>query len=137
MFSKIGELPGKNLANYSFTDYDLPLANTIFYRLKMIDIDGKFNYSKTIPIRLSDNFSNAQVYPNPTKGNLTIKFQHALTENSKLIIADLSGRILLQQQVAGGQKNIDLNVSKFPAGRYFIKLSNSNELIHQSFVILK
>ena len=137
VFSKIGELPGKNLANYSFTDNKLPVANTVYYRLKMIDIDSKFNYSKTIAIRLNDNFSNAQAYPNPTRGGLTIKLQHALTENSNLIIADLSGRIVLQQQASIGQKNIDLNVSKFPAGRYFIKLSNSTELIHQSFVIIK
>ncbi|MEP7256701.1 MAG: endonuclease [Ferruginibacter sp.] len=137
VFSKIGELPGKNLANYSFIDNKLPTTNTVYYRLKMIDIDGKFSYSKTIAIRINDNFSNAQVYPNPTKGNLTIKLQHSLSENSKLIIADLSGRILLQQQVIGGQKNIDLDVSKFPAGRYFIKLSNSIELINQSFVIIK
>ncbi len=137
VFSKIGELPGKNLADYSFIDNKLPTANTVYYRLKMIDIDGKFSYSKTIAIRISENFYNVQVYPNPTRGYLTIRLQHALTENSKLIIADLSGRILLQQQVVGGQKNIDLDVTKFPAGRYFIKLSNSIELINQSFVIIK
>jgi endonuclease I len=137
VFSKIGELPGKNLANYSFTDYDLPLVNIVYYRLKMIDIDGKFSYSKTVPIRLNNNFSNAQVYPNPTKGNLTLSLQHYLAENSKLIIVDLSGRILMQQQVAAGQNSVDLDVSKFPVGRYFIKLVNSNEVVNKSFVIIK
>ena len=137
VFSKIGEVPGKNLANYSFTDNDLPAANTIYYRLKMIDIDGKFSYSKTVPVRLSENFSNAQVYPNPTNGKLTVKLQQALTGNSGLIIADVSGRVVMKQQVKNGQKNIDLDVSKFNDGRYFIKISNSNELINQSFVIIK
>jgi len=137
VFSKIGEVAGKNLANYSFTDNDLPAANTIYYRLKMIDIDGKFSYSKTVPVRLSENFSNAQVYPNPANGKLTVKLQQALTGNSSLVIADISGRVVLQQQVKNGQKNIDLDVSKFNDGRYFIKISNSNELINQSFVIIK
>jgi endonuclease I len=137
VFSKIGEVLGRNLADYSFTDNDLPTANTIYYRLKMIDIDGKFSYSKTIALIITDNFFNAQVYPNPTKGNLVIKLPKVLTENSKIIIADLSGRILFQQLVASGQKNIDLNVSKLPAGRYFVKINNNNELINQSFVIIK
>ena len=137
VFSKIGEVLGRNLADYTFTDNNLPVTNTVFYRLKMIDIDGKFSYSKTIAIRLNDNFSNAQVYPNPTKDKLVVKLQQALTENSQLIIADISGRMLLQQQIADGQKNIDLDVSKFPSGRYFIKISNHNELINQSFVIIK
>lgn len=80
VFSKIGEVAGRNLADYDFTDYNLPPAGIVYYRLKMIDIDGKFSYSKVIPIRLNNNFFNAQVYPNPTKGNLTIKLQKALTE---------------------------------------------------------
>ncbi len=137
IFYKIGEVAGRNLANYSFTDNNLPNANTVYYRLKMIDIDGKFNNSKTIALRIAANFSNALVYPNPTKGNLTIKLQQSLTENSRLVITDLSGRTLTQQQVAKGQRNIELDLQHFLAGRYFIKISNHSEIINQSFVIIK
>lgn len=136
-FYKIGEVVGRNLANYSFTDNDLPNTNTIFYRLKMIDIDGQFSNSKIVSVRISDNFSNAQVYPNPAKEKLVIKLQQPLTEKSQLIIADISGRMVMQQQVTDGQKNIDLNVNQLAPGRYFIKISNSVELINQSFVIIK
>lgn len=136
-FYKIGEVNGSNLANYSFTDNDLPNANTVFYRLKMIDIDGQFNNSKIVSVRISNNFSNAQVYPNPTREKLIVKLQQPLTENSKLAVFDLSGRIVMQQQVAGGQKTIYLTVNNIPAGRYLIKISNSAELINQSFVIIK
>jgi len=136
-FYKIGEVAGRNLANYSFTDNNLPNANTVFYRLKMIDIDGQFTNSKIVSVRIANNFSNAQVYPNPAKEKLVIKLQQSLTENSQLVIADLSGRIVMQQQVSGGQKNIDLLVNHLPAGRYFIKISNNSELINQSFVIVK
>ncbi len=136
-FYKIGEVAGRNLANYSYTDYNLPNANTVFYRLKMIDIDGQFSNSKIVSVRMANNFPYALVYPNPAKGQLVVKLQHALTTTSQLIIADLSGRIVMQQQVTGGQRNIDLTVNDLPAGRYFIKLSNSSELINQSFVIIK
>lgn len=133
----IGEVAGRNLANYSFTDNNLPKANTVFYRLKMIDIDGKFSNSKIVSVRIANNFSNALVYPNPTRGKLIVKLQQPLTETSQLLIADLSGRIVMQQQVTGGQKDINLTVSQLPAGRYFIKISNAEELINQSFVIIK
>jgi endonuclease I len=136
-FYKIGEVAGRNLANYSFTDNNLPKANTVFYRLKMIDIDAQFSNSKIVSVRIANNFSNALVYPNPSKGKLVVKLQQALTENSQLIIADMSARIVMQQQVTGGQRNIDLNVSQLAAGRYIIKISNSGELINQSFVIIK
>ncbi|MGB4845622.1 MAG: endonuclease [Ferruginibacter sp.] len=136
-FYKIGEVAGQNLANYSFTDISLPNANTVYYRLKMIDIDGQFQNSKTIAVRIANNFSNALVYPNPTKEKLSIKLQLALTENSKLIIADIGGRIIYQQNIANGQRIIDLNVAAYAAGRYFVKISNNNEMINQSFVIIK
>lgn len=136
-FYKIGEVAGRNLANYAFTDNNLPNANTVFYRLKMIDIDGQFSNSKIVSVRIANNFSNAQVYPNPAKEKLVVKLQQALTRNSQLVIADLSGRIVMQQQVTGGQRNIDLTVNHLPAGRYFIKIVNSGELINQSFVIIK
>lgn len=136
-FYKIGEVAGRNLANYSFIDNNLPNANTAFYRLKMIDKDGQFEYSKTVFVRIANNFSNAMVYPNPARENISVKLQQALTTNSNLFIADISGRVVYQQTVSGGQRNIDLNVSTFPAGRYFIKISNNNELINQSFVVIK
>ncbi|MEO6539502.1 MAG: T9SS type A sorting domain-containing protein, partial [Ferruginibacter sp.] len=136
-FFKIGEVEGRNLANYSFTDNNLPNANTVYYRLKMIDIDGKYSNSKTVALRISNNFSNALVYPNPAKEKLTVKLQQALTANSKLVIADISGRIVWQQQVVSGQNIIDLDVSRFAAGRYFIRISNPGELTNQSFVIIK
>ncbi len=137
VFYKIGEVAGMNLANYSFTDIDLPNANTVYYRLKMIDIDGQYSHSKTVAVRIADNFSNAQVYPNPTKDKLVVKLERAFTEKSNLIISDLSGRIIMQQQVIAGQKIIDLDVNKFDAGRYFIKISNHRAIINQSFVIIK
>lgn len=133
----IGEVTGRNLANYSFTDNNLPNANTVFYRLKMIDIDGKFSNSKIVSVRIDNNFYNVLVYPNPTRDKLVVKLQQPLKENSQLIIADLSGRIVMKQYVDGGQYNIDLTVSQLPAGRYFIKISNAAELINQSFVIIK
>jgi len=136
-FYKIGEVAGRNLADYSFTDNNLPNNNTVYYRLKMIDIDGKFSNSKTIALRVAANFSNALVYPNPTKGNLSIKLQQGLTERSGLVISEISGRVLLQQQLAKGLRNVDLDLRQLPAGRYLIKISNHSEIINQSFVVIK
>ncbi|MFM6925453.1 MAG: T9SS type A sorting domain-containing protein [Ferruginibacter sp.] len=103
----------------------------------MIDIDATFSNSKIVSVRIANNFSNALVYPNPTRDKLVVKLQQPVAETSALLIADLSGRVVMQQQVMGGQRNIDLTVSQLPAGRYFIKITNHIEIINQSFVIIK
>ncbi len=136
-FYTIGEVAGQNLANYSFTDNNLPKVNSVFYRLKMIDIDAQFRNSKIVSVRIANNFSNAQVYPNPAREKLTVKLEKALSENSRLTITDLSGRNIMQLLVSAGQTNIELPVNHLMAGRYFIKISNNNELINESFVIIK
>ena len=128
---------GQNLANYFFIDNDLPAADIIYYRLKMIDIDGKFSYSKTLAFRLNNNAYAALVYPNPTAGKLQVKLDKGLSQNSVLTITDVTGQIVWKQQLVTGQKEIGLNVAKLAAGRYFIKIVNNNELINQSFVIIR
>jgi len=136
-FNKIGQVEGRNLANYSFTDENLPTRSIVYYRLKMIDIDGKFTYSKTIAIRLNNNFSNALVYPNPTAGNLTIKLLEELASNSVLQVTDITGRKVKEENIKGGAFSIDLDVHALPEGRYFIRIFNGSQLINQSFIILK
>jgi hypothetical protein len=137
VFTTIGEVAGRNLANYSFTDNKLPLAKTIYYRLKMTDIDGKSDYSKTVAIHLDENISDVLVYPNPASGKLTLKLQQGLTQNSSLQTTDLTGRIILQQPVTTGQKIIELNIAPLSPGRYFLKIVNGNEIINQSFVVIR
>lgn len=136
-FYKIGQIEGQNLANYAFTDTDLPKESIVYYRLKMIDIDASYRNSKTVAVRLNNNFSNALVYPNPTLGMLNIKLVNAITSNTNLVITDIAGRIVKQQSLVKGQISIDMNVGSLTAGRYFIKINDQKLVINQSFVVLK
>jgi hypothetical protein len=59
------------ITTYSFSDTELPLFNaeTLYYRLKMIDKDGSFAYSRSISI--SNGLPGAEIgpiYPNPSNG---------------------------------------------------------------------
>ena len=136
-FKKIGEVTARNIANYNFTDNVLPKGSIVYYRLKMIDIDGKFRYSKTVAVRLNSNFSNALVYPNPTMGMLNIKLTDAITVNTSMVVTDVTGRMIVKKKLIKGQLSIDLAVQSFPAGRYFIKINNQQSVINQSFVVIK
>lgn len=136
-FEKIKTITGQNLANYSFADEQLPDANTIYYRIKMIDANGKISYGKIVTIRINDNFSNALIYPNPASDHLGIKLGQSLSQNSKLIITDIAGRTVSTQLLQSSQNNIHVNVQHLPSGRYFITIKNNTQLIHQSFVITR
>jgi hypothetical protein len=136
-FNKIGEIAGRNLASYAFDDNNLPNSSIVYYRLKMIDIDGKFKYSKIIAVRLNNNFSNALVYPNPTTDALTIKLFEQLESNSILQVTDVTGRKVKQMNLRSGSISIHLDVKTLAEGRYFLKIFNSSQVINQSFIVIK
>jgi endonuclease I len=136
-FNKIGEVEGRNLASYNFTDNDLPRNAIVYYRLKMIDIDGRFTNSKIVSIKLNNNLSNALVYPNPTAESLNVKLYEVLQSRSTLQVTDVTGRIIMQKDVNVNEVNIKLDVKNLSAGRYFIKIANNTQIINQSFVVIK
>ena len=136
-FNKIGEVAGQNFANYSFPDNNLTKNAVLYYRLKMVDLDGRSRYSKIINIRINNDLSGALVYPNPAASELHIKLNEPLQSNSSLLISDITGRIVKQQQVNANQSNINLEIQDLSAGRYFIKIINNRQVINQSFVVIK
>lgn len=136
-FIKSGIVTARNLSNYSFVDGQLPDANMIFYRLKMIDQDGKYAYSKIVSVRLNNNFSNAVVFPNPVKNELKIQLKKLLPVSSTLRIIDMTGRVIKTQIISSNTGYIIENVSGLSSGRYFIKIVSPQEVINSSFIIVK
>jgi endonuclease I len=136
-FFSLGEIMGRNLGVYDFTDNNLPDKTWAYYRLKMINADGSFTFSYIVSVRLSKNFSGSVVYPNPAKDVVQIKLQQSLTEVSNLIITDISGRNMLQRKISSGQNSISLNVNNLSAGRYFVTIRNSSVIIQDNFTLIK
>ncbi|HEX5168619.1 MAG TPA: PA14 domain-containing protein [Cyclobacteriaceae bacterium] len=71
-FEKIGWTGGHGTSNqnheYNFSDKS-PRLGWNYYRLTQIDYDGKFEYSRLIPIYV-DEFEDIQIYPNPIKDHI-------------------------------------------------------------------
>ncbi len=136
-FSRIGAVASQNIAAYSYTDNFLPNTNIVYYRLKLVDIDGRFTYSDVMPVKLNNNFSNAQVYPNPTYGPLSIKLGQPLQEQSTVQIIDVTGRTVKTFTANSQQNIVQVDVKSLPAGRYFIQIKNNKQFIKESVVVIK
>ena len=114
-FKKIGFLDGKgesrNLQNYQFVDKN-PLSVS-YYRLKQIDVNGKFTHSRIVRVK-SDNMT-LKLYPNPAKDTFTIES----TENSKSIeIYDLQGTKILEKPASN---SVTVSTVNWPVGTYIIR----------------
>ncbi|HAO04993.1 MAG: endonuclease [Chitinophagaceae bacterium] len=136
-YYKIGEITGQNLSRYNFTDRQLPAASVVYYRLKMIDIDGKFHYSGNAIVRINNNISDIVIYPNPTSQGINIKLTEKLLAGSQLMVFDASGRKVKEQAVRANEVNINVDVKQLTQGKYFIRINNPSQVINGSFTIYR
>jgi len=86
---------GSNLQYYQGKDMT-PLSGVNFYRLKQVDIDGKFVYSKTVMVDMRLNKENNLVLmPNPVVSDaLTLNLSDIeASGNCKILLYDMTGKI--------------------------------------------
>jgi endonuclease I len=135
-FSEIGIVTAQNLANYRFTDVQLPVVKTVYYRLKLMDTDGRFRYSRIISVRLNGD-NGAFLYPNPVKRQFTLQLQQPLTAAGILTISDMTGRIMQQRIVPVQQPTIRLDATALAAGQYVVTVKSETMNLVKSFVVAK
>ncbi len=115
--------------NYQYTD-KLPLPAISYYRLRQVDIDGKYTYSKVLSINISQGNVYA-IYPNPANKFLIIN----AAEGEEIIISDVSGKRLdVSISETGNQKVID--VSHLNNGNYFLKIISGDQYSISKFTVL-
>jgi trimeric autotransporter adhesin len=133
-FNKIGTVSaaGNNTSvlDYSFTDNDV--ANqpslVVYYRLKMVDINGAFKYSNVITITLADITGRVTVVPNPVSHEARITV--AAPEDGKLNykIVDNAGRTIIQKTVSvrkGAINTIFVDMSRLSTGMYYLNVTGA------------
>ena len=113
-------------SSYTYTD-NSALTGKYYYRLKQVDLDGSFHYSKTVEIDLGipKQFSVDQNYPNPFNPTTTIRF--ALPMNAKVNIKlynTLGQQVanILNSDLSAGVHETTFNASNLSSGVYFYKL---------------
>ena len=110
---------------YQFPDLN-SYPGTTYYRLRELDIDSQFVYSKTISIDNTGQPQSLLLYPNPTHDILNLRIVMATAANSRIQLCDIQGRVLLSQEtyLLRGLNYLNFNVSGLPAGKYFVQVRN-------------
>jgi len=125
-----------NKKDYSFIDASaLNGSATIYYRLQVVDKDGKTSNSKIAMVHITASGAIVTLYPNPVKDRLNFVTSNTLT-NVQLRITDKSGKIVLAQKITtvqAGQQNT-INVSALARGSYYLQLISGNNKQTTQFI---
>jgi hypothetical protein len=129
-WSKIGFIKGSGTTtekrSYSFIDHYYS-AVKISYRLKQIDFNGDFTYSKTININLTSpaEYKLSQNFPNPFNPSTSISFSLPSTSMVILTIYNLLGQkvaALVDEIKDPGNYEVQWNAQNLTSGIYFYSL---------------
>ena len=125
-FISVGKVDlDKTNPNYSFTDAENLGETVSFYRLKSIDKDKRFEYSKIVSFK-NTNKKNLAIFPIPAQNILNIKGE---MNSEKAIVFDFLGRINTYEI-----NNNQLNISDLENGNYTVLLNGN---VWKKFSVLK
>lgn len=112
---------GNSAANQQYSYLHIkPSSGMNYYRLKQIDWNGDFEYSKIISLNIANTISRSVVYPVPAKNTITISFGSLLTKTElEIFSADMKNIHREIITVPSMTKTID--ISRLSKGIYFIR----------------
>lgn len=140
-YSAIGAVMAYNTAgthSYNFTDIQVNLLSTdiLYYRLKQVDIGGRYSYSGIVALSLS-NKNITLLYPNPVQDKLTLLITTGKSEKLQMSIIDNTGRVIRKKElnISAGSISTQWNIHGLATGVYSLRIEG--EGIHQNMRFIK
>ncbi|MBB6612090.1 T9SS type A sorting domain-containing protein [Pontibacter sp. Tf4] len=123
-FAAVATIEGKGTSalpsNYRFTD-EQPVSGTAFYRLKQVDYDGTYSYSKVVAVHVKA-LTKALLYPTIATSILNLDLPE---QSNTITIYDFAGRLIYHEPVPFQARKHTLVVSHLKAGNYSLLLCNT------------
>ena len=144
-WQKIGFIEGHGSTNapQSYTFTDKQVSGKVLYRLKQIDRDGKFEYSKEVEATASAPtvFGLSQNFPNPFNPTTNISFTVPSTGRATLKIFNTLGQevatLFNGEAQAGIFNQVQFNASGFASGMYFSRLEYNGKVQMTKMTLIK
>ncbi len=112
-------------ANYYQFDDKTPLQGINYYRLKQVDLDGKFSFSDIEQVEFIGNETSVHIFPNPSKvGFLNLNLVSE-NKNTDIEIHDMLGRLVYQNKIENkGNQSLIIPTKNWSNGIFIVSISN-------------
>ncbi|RYY56155.1 MAG: T9SS type A sorting domain-containing protein [Chitinophagaceae bacterium] len=137
-YTEIGTVAAINQRQYQFAD-GAPLTGVNIYRIKAVDIDGKYLYSPIVRLVRGDNSKGVAVYPTlVTNSQFTLRLQNLTSGQYQLQVVSNSGQTVLTQRIQHNT-GVTANTINLPAslgkGVYRVLVTSGEEKYTTNIVV--
>jgi hypothetical protein len=128
---------------YLYFDKELLPNGNYYYRLKQIDYNGQYKYSKEIEVEINlipKEYSLQQNYPNPFNPSTVISYSLPSSSNINLVVYNTLGQTIKTLESGykpAGNYSINFNASALPSGIYFYKLEAGSFSQIKKMILIK
>jgi hypothetical protein len=124
-WTKIGSVAAKGnstvASGYSYSEV-VKAGGSFSYRLKMIDIDSKSEYSPIVKISFNNtNSAGVKTYPNPATDFFAVD---GATGTTQVMVVNMNGAVV--KVINGYVANTKVSLNGVIAGNYVVKVSSAN-----------
>ena len=117
-------------ANYELYD-DQPVFNKpMYYRLRMVDLDGSAEFSPIRSVTLQQK-EEVVLFPNPSKGQFFLRFEEAVQPGTLLEIMDALGRRITQKTLEEGTLLEEISLDGAANGVYRVRVVRAGQVVYQ------
>ncbi len=140
-FTKIGSRAAKTAEakafDYTFSHLDLQTGDH-YYRLKQIDHDGQFTYSKTLNLNIAPLKKHFAITPNPTTSEqVNLFLETTIDQEVKIKVYDLTGRLLdeIIRTPVHGPNNFNLKLDLGTKGLFLITVQQGSSFFNDLLLV--
>jgi hypothetical protein len=135
-FTNAGYVAASNQDIYAL-NYTDKLNQTMYFRIRNIDFDGKSKYTPIIKVYGNNAAASSllEIYPVPANDMITIAHNKS-AEKAIIALYTTSGKIVLHKNVQLNTYQTQLNIGTLPSGMYLVKYDDGTGTM-QSKVIYK
>lgn len=136
-FSRAGVMDfNSGRTSYEFL-HALP-GDVIYYRLKLVNTDGTFEYSRIVMVTMGrKGDSKMLVYPNPASSSINIQVKWNRRADAQVQVINGTGQVVLRKEIElqDGEMNIPLDVEQLAAGVYEIMVKVDEEVVRRGRLV--
>lgn len=110
-----------NPSKYVFEDNNL--RKTSYYRLKMLDIDGSFDYSKIASILIESKYI-VKITPSVSDNTVLVETDFNDRIDATIGVYNQAGKLMLQKTVTRLET---ISMDNFPQGLYFVRVNHGQD----------
>jgi hypothetical protein len=125
-----------SLKNYSL-QHSINKEPIHYYRLKMVDKDGKFTYSNVVKLKAATKALDVEVYPTIITNQATVSITATEKAKARIIISNVQGQVIKNSNlnVAVGSQTQMVDFTNLSKGMYLLTVLLNNE--QQVFKVIK